>query len=627
MGQKKKKKVRKQGHPARQEHRGKPANSAIMERQVDSLAADYVAWFESAYDDPEMGELALPSFELVRYSLGVYAETTGALSATELRVEQLIEVLAAIVAFAEDQAQDDLSMQQGQMLLRSWQDYALFLDETGRWAGTEQQLQRLLEFAEGEDDSRFADMEDEGLFEHMRSVITGELRQAPLLAIGRRLSSWLGTGRPVQENGELTPEAFAEAQRQMADLMPDSRTFDVPAQLLRIYRSLLVSGVCDLRRHDVLAGEAAEDFAQEIDSEAGFAAVFNFVQAYVEDLLELAPAANSEMTGAWELCTGWIFEGLDGAALPVGQDTDPTVRQEQRDLAVGMLEELAWLGLIAKDEGYHSTVSLSLMVESFIDSSVEEDPFDDSPETSPVPAGRQDGREQENVTELEAIPGTGAETAGKETPGTELAEVLALPGARKPDTDQPQQPADGTVLQLKVTLRSAKPPIWRRVLVRPETRLDELHAIIQRSFAWDDSHLHSFSHGGRNGASYAPKPGGMDEDIDETTVTVGELLSEPKDKLDYIYDFGDNWEHVIELEKVLDDDGGTVPRCTGGRRMAPAEDSGGVWGWENIQAAVEDRKHPEHDEYRQWLGLGEGEALDVAHFDKDEVNQRLSRLR
>ncbi|MCG2991099.1 hypothetical protein KZ294_26465, partial [Escherichia coli] len=89
-------------------------------------------------------------------------------------------------------------------------------------------------------DSRFADMEDEGLFEHMRSVITGELRQAPLLAIGRRLSSWLGAGRPVQENGELTPEAFAEAQRQMADLMPDSRTFDVPAQLLRIYRSLLV---------------------------------------------------------------------------------------------------------------------------------------------------------------------------------------------------------------------------------------------------------------------------------------------------------------------------------------------------------------------------------------------------
>jgi hypothetical protein len=44
----------------------------------------------------------------------------------------------------------------------------------------------------------------------------------------------------------------------------------------------------------------------------------------------------------------------------------------------------------------------------------------------------------------------------------------------------------------------------------------------------------------------------------------------------YVYDFGDDWRHSIRVEEVLASDPTVkVPRCTGGARAAPPEDSGG----------------------------------------------------
>jgi hypothetical protein len=40
------------------------------------------------------------------------------------------------------------------------------------------------------------------------------------------------------------------------------------------------------------------------------------------------------------------------------------------------------------------------------------------------------------------------------------------------------------VLQLKVSLKGAKPPIWRRLQVRSDVTQDELHAIIRAAFTW-----------------------------------------------------------------------------------------------------------------------------------------------
>ncbi|WP_373461832.1 hypothetical protein [Arthrobacter sp. V4I6] len=83
----------------------------------------------------------------------------------------------------------------------------------------------------------------------------------------------------------------------------------------------------------------------------------------------------------------------------------------------------------------------------------------------------------------------------------------------------------------------------------------------------------------------------------------------------------------ITVEKILaNDGGGELPRSTAGRGAAPAEDSGGTWGWSNIVQAVNDPGHEEHEEYREWLGLQPGETVDPKAFDVDQANEDLADL-
>ena len=96
----------------------------------------------------------------------------------------------------------------------------------------------------------------------------------------------------------------------------------------------------------------------------------------------------------------------------------------------------------------------------------------------------------------------------------------------------------------------------------------------------------------------------------------------------YVYDFGDDWRHRIEVEKVVPlDPGVTYPRCTGGRRAAPpAEDIGGIWGLEEIAYLV---THPEADPPEHFDDLVSGlrdEGYDPGAFDPAELTRRLSSL-
>ena len=52
--------------------------------------------------------------------------------------------------------------------------------------------------------------------------------------------------------------------------------------------------------------------------------------------------------------------------------------------------------------------------------------------------------------------------------------------------------ARATIHTVKVTLRGARPPIWRRLEVPSGTRLDELSAVVQTAFGWAGYHLWVF---------------------------------------------------------------------------------------------------------------------------------------
>ena len=175
------------------------------------------------------------------------------------------------------------------------------------------------------------------------------------------------------------------------------------------------------------------------------------------------------------------------------------------------------------------------------------------------------------------------------------------------------------IYQLKVTLKGSKPPIWRRLLIDSSVTLPELHSVLQVVMGWSDYHLHQFTAAGRQYSVTDPNFG-MDDVTDEKGVRLDRLLVSEKDSIGYEYDFGDGWEHVILLEKVLPPEPSkALPVCIKAKGACPPEDVGGLWGYYNFLDVIKDPTHSEHEELKEWIG---GE-FDPDAYDMGWVNQQL----
>jgi Plasmid pRiA4b ORF-3-like protein len=109
--------------------------------------------------------------------------------------------------------------------------------------------------------------------------------------------------------------------------------------------------------------------------------------------------------------------------------------------------------------------------------------------------------------------------------------------------------------------------------------------------------------------------------LEQVAPTVGSAIR-------YTYDFGDDWEHDVVVENVLHRDSTLrYPRCTGGRRAAPPEDCGGIWGYADLVQALTDPTDPGHHDMLEWLGLSDAADFNPAKFDAQTVTQALSELR
>lgn len=170
-------------------------------------------------------------------------------------------------------------------------------------------------------------------------------------------------------------------------------------------------------------------------------------------------------------------------------------------------------------------------------------------------------------------------------------------------------------LEVKVTLKGLKPPIWRRLLVEDTMTLADLHMAVQAAMGWENSHLHLFLVEG----DQVGDPRQLDVDADEARATVGGLAARGVRKFDYVYDMGDDWEHTIAVEGSGPlEPGRAYPACVGGKRACPPEDSGGPWGFADMLDAVADPKDERHAEYREWLG-----EFDPAEFSVEAAEARV----
>ncbi|WP_370948577.1 plasmid pRiA4b ORF-3 family protein [Amycolatopsis sp. cg5] len=177
--------------------------------------------------------------------------------------------------------------------------------------------------------------------------------------------------------------------------------------------------------------------------------------------------------------------------------------------------------------------------------------------------------------------------------------------------------------QIKVQLVGVtKPPVWRRIQVSAGFSLDQLHDVIQDAMGWFDCHLHKFSDEWREYGDTDPELGYFDE----RTVRLSQLLAETGDKIHYTYDFGDNWDHVITLEKVLPPDVAAAgPSCTAGKGACPPEDCGGSWGYADLKNSLADPEAEDHEDLLEWLGLASGDEFDPHAFSVGKVSARLGR--
>jgi hypothetical protein len=180
------------------------------------------------------------------------------------------------------------------------------------------------------------------------------------------------------------------------------------------------------------------------------------------------------------------------------------------------------------------------------------------------------------------------------------------------------------ILQIKIKLLGvSKPPVWRRLLVPDEARLDQLHGVIQVAMGWCDYHMHVFS---TDSGEYGVPDSELGF-LDERRMTVSRLLSEPGDRIRYTYDFGDTWEHEIMLEKVVGaHPEQPYPTCIAGKGACPPEDCGSVWGYARLREVLADPSDEEHASMLEWLELESGSDFDAAAFEIDAVNDVLGHV-
>ncbi|MGB7161477.1 MAG: plasmid pRiA4b ORF-3 family protein [Tepidisphaeraceae bacterium] len=173
------------------------------------------------------------------------------------------------------------------------------------------------------------------------------------------------------------------------------------------------------------------------------------------------------------------------------------------------------------------------------------------------------------------------------------------------------------VYQIKVTLLGSKPAIWRRMLLPSDFSLEELHWVIQAAMPWTNSHLHQFYD--KNRTFYSDPKFNLEDVEDEARTKLSDLLARPKDRIVYEYDFGDGWEHGIELEKILPrEPKQKLPICVAGKRAAPPEDCGGIWGYADMLAILKNPKHEEYEDRLEWVGgKWDPAAFDSARFERE----------
>lgn len=618
MAKKKTARSGKGGHPAG--NATVPLNAYRARRAMGAMQPAFGAWFGGSYGTLEEAAACL---EAATGVAAAYLEITGRTEVTAFEPEPLVTLVDELEAEDPEAALTVVS---------AFHLYVDFLMETEAWTGSEEDLaecHEILVELEDEDEAEQPVLEvpeipgaEEGAY----------LATVPLVSQAVALLEWLGDGRPVTGTRALRLKDIEAAAACVGETARGRGA--VPTG----EADVLARGVAHGAGTPVVVGSMHElpmlgSFWQGLE----YAGLISVSATRAVPAMEFDPRGDDPvMLAKWRAFIGiYLWETVFGsmaarmwpglfivhAAVLAAACTDDPLATER---VMEMAHENPGADLLQASDGFVPDLEpdfqgpiAELRARVFVEA------FDRLAELGVVEADDHVRVPRPLIRSVAEALQEGFDF-GLEYEGNPPNQTAAVGTMREDASGVP-------TYQLKIQLKGSKPPIWRRLEVASSLRLDQLHDVIQASFNWLDGHLHEFMVGGWRGQSYGPLDAEMAADggMDEAAVRLSDILRAAGEKVDYVYDFGDNWGHSIALEEILpaDPDGvGMLPRCTGGRCAAPMEDSGGVWGWEEKVVAANDSDHPDHQEIREWFGLPDGELLDPKAFDREEVNENLRDL-
>lgn len=173
------------------------------------------------------------------------------------------------------------------------------------------------------------------------------------------------------------------------------------------------------------------------------------------------------------------------------------------------------------------------------------------------------------------------------------------------------------LLDIRVELLEVTPKIWRRLLIQDDISLIHMGAVLIGAMGWTGSHMFAYEIDGRRYDIKFDDELDIDDSVDMDGVIASDVFKPGVDAA-FNYDFGDDWWLSLEvLEHRPVEKGDKPPRCIGGGRAGPPEDSGGPFGFPDMLDAAADPEHPDHLEIKEWLGDHDPERFDVKSTDRN----------
>ncbi len=196
-------------------------------------------------------------------------------------------------------------------------------------------------------------------------------------------------------------------------------------------------------------------------------------------------------------------------------------------------------------------------------------------------------------------------------------------------------------LKVRIELMGVdNPKVWRELWIPMNITFDRFHKILQAAMGWEDFHMYSFQECLESRYFHIMCPP-FDElpGIDATSLSINAIMwgyfdsfqmenaidkLNKVDKLYYIYDFGDQWEHEIAVIE-FDTTSIKFAEITNGGGACPPEDCGGASGYQRTKKYLDGKIKKE--EYYDWFTAVDAEDIDVHMFDMDVHNKMLKIIK